>query len=170
MISLVFISLLTFAAYTTAVCVKCKGVPYSISDTFYTLDHKLWFGATMFLTAGFLMPAILEVTPASYQFTAFLACAGMILVGAAPNFRGGIERPIHIAGATLCLVFSQVWVALTCPWALLVWPVYLIYTVVMMTRHISERILDDFLQTKPMFWVEVVAFLDLYFCLTTKLF
>ena len=162
---LIIVSALCVAAYTAAVCVKCKGVPYSISETFYRLEHKLWFGATMFLTAGLLMPAILEMTPESYQFTAFLACAGMMLVGAAPNFREGIERPIHIAGAILCLVFSQVWVGLTCPWFLLVWIVYVIYTVAMMARHVSDRALSDFLRTKPMFWVEVTALVVTYMVL-----
>lgn len=162
---LIIVSALCVAAYTAAVCVKCKGVPYSISETFYKLDHKLWFGATMFLTAGLLMPVILDVTPESYQFTAFLACAGMMLVGVAPNFREGIERPIHIAGAILCLVFSQVWVGLTCPWFLLVWIVYVIYTVVMMARHVTDRALSDFLRTKPMFWVEVTALVVTYMVL-----
>ena len=162
---LIIVSALCVAAYTAAVCVKCKGVPYSISETFYRLEHKLWFGATMFLTAGLLMPAILEMTPESYQFTAFLACAGMMLVGAAPNFREGIERPIHIAGAILCLVFSQVWVGLTCPWFLLVWIVYVIYTVVMMACHVTDRALSDFLRTKPMFWVEVTALVVTYMVL-----
>lgn len=165
MICLVLVSLFLITAYTTAVCVKCKGVPYSISETFYRLEHKLWFGATMFLTAGLLMPAILEVTPESYQFTAFLACGGMFLIGVAPNFREGIERPIHIAGAILCLVFSQVWVALTCPWFLMVWIVYVIYTVVMMARHVTDRTLSDFLRTKPMFWVEVTALVVAYMVL-----
>ena len=162
---LTLLSLGCILVYTLSVCVQCKGVPYSISETFYKLDHKLWFGATMWLTAGLLMPAILEVTPESYQFTAFLACAGMMLVGVAPNFREGIERPIHIVGAILCLVFSQVWVGLTCPWFLLVWIVYVIYTVVMMARHVSDRALSDFLQTKPMFWVEVTALVVTYMVL-----
>lgn len=162
---LTILSLVCISSYTTTVCVKAKDVPNSISATFYALDHKLWFGATMFLTAGLLMPAILEVTPESYQFTAFLACVGMIMTGIAPNFREGIERPIHIVGAILCLVFSQVWVALTCPWFLLVWIVYVIYTVVMMARHVSDRALGDFLRTKPMFWVGATALVVTYMVL-----
>jgi hypothetical protein len=114
---LVILSALCIATYTAAVCIKFKGVPSSISATFYKLEHKLWFGATMVLTACLLMPAILEITPDS-QFTAFLACVGLIMVGVAPNFREGIDRKIHTIGAVLCLVFSQVWVSLTCPWVL----------------------------------------------------
>lgn len=115
---LVILSALCIATYTAAVCIKFKGVPSSISATFYKLEHKLWFGATMVLTACLLMPAILEITTDSYQFTAFLACVGLIMVGVAPNFREGIDRKIHTIGAVLCLVFSQVWVSLTCPWVL----------------------------------------------------
>ena len=115
---LVILSVFCITAYTAVVCIKFGGVPSSISATFYSLQHKFWFGVTMILTAFLLMPAILEVTPDSYQFTAFLACVGLIMVGVAPNFREGIDRKIHTIGAVLCLVFSQVWVSLTCPWVL----------------------------------------------------
>lgn len=37
---LTIISMLVIAAYTAAVCVKTKGVPYSISATFYAIEHK----------------------------------------------------------------------------------------------------------------------------------
>ena len=59
--TLVIISFLIIASYTAAVCIKAKGVPYSISATYYYLEHKLWFMATMWLTAGLLIPAILVV-------------------------------------------------------------------------------------------------------------
>ena len=159
MICLVLVSLLLITAYTTAVCVKCKGVPYSISETFYRLEHKLWFGATMFLTAGLLMPAILEVTPESYQFTAFLACVGMFLVGAAPNFREGLDGTIHTIGAVLCALFSQVWVMLMCPWILLAWLAYLVPTAAITWKNYRKRgdARSAFMMTRPMFWVEIMA-------------
>lgn len=159
---LVILSVLCITAYTAAVCIKIKGIPSSISATFYKLDHKLWFGAAMWLTAGLLMPAILEVTPDCYQFTAFLACLGMLLIGIAPNFREGIDRPIHITGAILCILFSQVWVGLTCPWMLLVWIAYLAYTAWGMKKHWKGNVISAFLLTKPMFWVEVAALLAAY--------
>ena len=59
MIWLVILSMLMMAAYTAAVCIKQKGVPYSISATFYKLEHKHWFMVTMWLTAGWRMPAVL---------------------------------------------------------------------------------------------------------------
>lgn len=165
MICLMLVSLLLIIAYTTAVCIKGHGIPNSISATFYKLNNKLWFGLTMFLASGLLMPAILEVTPASYQFTVFLACIGMMSVGIAPHFREGLERTIHITGAILCLVFSQVWVALTCPWYLMVWMAYLIYTIILMIRHQSDSIVSDYLWTNSMFWAEISALVCTYMSL-----
>lgn len=162
MVVLIILSLLCIAAYTAAVCIKLGGVPASISATFYKLEHKMWFGATMWLTAGLLMPVILEVTPDCYQFTAFLACLGMMLIGIAPNFREGIDRPVHITGAILCILFSQFWVLLTCSWMLLMWVAYLIYTASGIRKYWEGNFISAFLMTKPMFWVEIAALLGTY--------
>ena len=169
MVFLSVASMLVMAAYAAAVCVRQKGVPASISATFYKLRHPYWFLATMWLTAGLLMPAILEVSRPGTEFLAFLACAGMMLVGAAPNFKEEFEGKIHTAGAVLCIVGSQAWVAFDCGLCLFVWVAYLIYTVVMMTRHVSDSIVSDFLRTKPMFWVEVAALVSTCLSVTIKM-
>ena len=44
MIWLVILSMLVMAAYTAAVCIKQKGVPYSISATYYKLERSLVYG------------------------------------------------------------------------------------------------------------------------------
>lgn len=163
--ALVILSVLCIAAYTAAVCIKFGGVPASISATFYKLEHKLWFGATMWLTAGLLMPAILEVTPDCHQFTAFLACLGMMLIGVSPNFKEGIDRPVHITGAILCILFSQLWVSLTCPWMLLVWAVYLAYTIWAMKKNWKGNVISAFLLTNPMFYAEIIALFSTYITL-----
>ena len=49
-----------------------------------------------------------------------------------------------------------------CPWCLLVWVAYVVYTIVMMTRHVSDSVIADFYRTKPMFWVEIAALLATY--------
>lgn len=162
MIWLIIISALLIAAYTVAVCLNERSIPSSISATFYTLEQKWWFCVTMVATAFLLLPSILEVTPDSYQFTAFLACAGMIATGVAPHFKEGIEKRVHTTGAVLCLVLSQVWVALTCPWILLVWVGYLTYTIVMMIKNWTGYFTGTFLGTKPMFWVEITALVATY--------
>lgn len=160
--ALTIISALLIVTYTAAVCIKADGVPYSVSETYYKIEHKFFFGVTMVLTACLLLPAILQVTPDSYQFTAFLACVGMIMTGVAPHFKEGIEKRVHTAGAVLCLLFSQVWVSLTCPWMLLVWVGYLAYTAIGLWRNWNGYAIGTFLGTKPMFWVEIVALLITY--------
>lgn len=169
MIWLVILSMLVMAAYTAAVCIKQKGVPYSISATYYKLEHKYWFMATMWLTAGLLMPAVLEISKPDTEFLAFLALAGMFFIGAAPNFKDDIEGGIHEMGAIFCLTGSQAWVAGNCPWCLLVWIAYVGYTVAMMVRNENDSIISDFLYTKPMFWIEVAAltstYLSIFICL-----
>lgn len=162
MMGLVFISMLVIAAYTLAVCVKQKCVSYSISATFYKLAHPYWFMATMWLTAGLLMPAVLEASKPGTEWMAFIACAGMFFVGAAPNFKDSFEGKVHTAGAVICVAGSQLWVAFNCPWALLVWVAWLVYTVVYMSRHVSASIVSDFIRTRPMFWIEIAALVATY--------
>lgn len=85
MIWLVILSMLVMAAYTAAVCIKQKGVPYSISATFYAIEHKGWFRFAMWVCPALLMPAISEVSNPGTEFLAFLALAGMIVVGCFPD-------------------------------------------------------------------------------------
>lgn len=162
MLYLVIISILLIAAYTTAVCVKKRGVPYSISATYYSLDHKLWFGATMWLTAGLLMPAILEMSSDPSQWAAFFACGGMLLVGASPNFNDDLEGHVHTVGATMCLLFSQVWVAFNDPWFLMVWLGYIIPTTYYVIKDYQGSVKDAYMGTKPMFWLEIFALITTY--------
>ena len=162
MVTLVVLSILCIASYTAAVCIKNKGIPYSISETFYKLEHKAFFGISMLLTAGLLMPAILEATPENYQFLAFLSCVGMMIVAAAPNFKEEYEYNIHVFGAGLCIICSQLWVYFMCPWCLLVWVAYLAYTVWMMKKNWKGNFISAFLLTKPMFFVELSALFATY--------
>lgn len=154
--------MLVIASYTAAVCVKQGGVPASISATFYKLAHPYWFMAAMWLTAGLLMPALLEASKEGTEWMAFLGCAGMLLVGAAPHFKEDLEGKVHTAGAVLCLVASQVWVGFNCPWCLAVWVAYVAYTIAGMAKHVTASMVSDFLWTKPMFWIEVTAFVSTY--------
>lgn len=162
--------MLLIAAYTAAVCIKGRSVPNSVSATFYKLEHKRWFMATMWLTAGLLMPAILETSKEGTEFLAFLACAGMFLVGAAPNFKEATEGKVHTAGAVLCIAGSQLWVALNALWCLLAWVAYVIGTLVYMTTNeVTDDLRADFLATRPMFWVEVAALFSTYLTMFVRL-
>lgn len=172
MITLIILSILIIAGYTAAVCIKGRGVPYSISATFYALEHKWWFRFTMWLTPMLLMPAILEISRPGTEFLAFLALVGMIMVGSAPDYaRDPFQHKVHVSGAVMCIVFSQAWVGFNCWWVLLpVWTAYLAYTIIAIYRQKEGVFVYKFYQTKPMFWVEVAALPVTYIAIVFKLF
>lgn len=170
MVLLAVLSLLLISSYTIGVCAYTRGIPYSISETYYKIKHKFWFAVAIIGTAALLMPAILEVTPEQYQFLAFLACVGMIFTGVAPNFREGIEKKIHIAGAFMCLVFSQWWVASIYPFILILWLLYLIYTVIGIKSNWKGNFIQALTLTKPMFFIEIAAITSVYLCLMFSFF
>lgn len=154
---LILLSLLIIASYT-GVMIYRNGIPYSISDTYYSLQHRFWFGFSMITTALMLMPAILERTPESYQFTAFLMCAGLCFVGVAPNFKEGLDRPIHIAATTVAALSSQAWIALTEPAMLLIWVGWILYVSVRLKQVWDGDLWYSFVLCKPLFWAEIIAF------------
>lgn len=162
MTTLIIISLVIFLAYLAGMYMYF-GIPYSISDTFYKLEARKkgagWlFSAMCVSVGGLLLPALLDITPESYQFTAFLACAGLIFVGAAPQFKVSLTGAVHYGSAAVCVIFSQLWVGLTCWLVLLpIWSAYLIYTGIAIARQKEGVFVYKFIETKPMFWVEIAA-------------
>lgn len=161
---LIFLSLAIITSYV-GVMIFRNGIPYSISDTFYSLDHKVWFGFSMISSALLLMPAILERTPESYQFLAFLMCAGLCFVGVAPNFKAGLDRPVHIVATTIAALCSQTWVTLTQPWLLLVWIAWLAYVGIRLRQVWAGTWWYSFVKYKPLFCAEVIAFGMVYLSL-----
>lgn len=167
MTTLIIISLVIFLAYFL-MTYAWFGIPYSISDTYYKLESRKkgagWlFSAMCVSVGGLLLPTLLEQTPENYQFTAFLACVGLIFVGVAPQFKLSLAGSVHYGSAAICVVFSQIWVTFMCWWVLIpVWLAYIIYTVVCMSKHITGNMWSDFVSTKPMFWCEVTAVTTVY--------
>lgn len=172
--TLIIISLVIFLAYVVGTCFYF-GIPASISDTYYKLEKRKkglgWlFSAMCVSTGSFLLPALLELTPDSYQFTAFLACAGLLFVGAAPQFKLPLTGAVHYGSAAVCVVFSQFWVGLTVWWVLLpVWVGFVIYILYGVFRY-SDFFRGDiyFKKLKPMFWAEVAAIGATYVAILIK--
>lgn len=169
MTTLTLLSIICILSYTLAVCLKFKGIPNSISASFYSLEHKWWFRFTMWVTPFLLLPEILEASTETTQFLAFLAIVGMVVVGCFPDYVSDqFNKRGHTAGAIMCLVFSQLWVAFNGAWFLLPWLAYLVYTGVQMKRLWDGKFYTSFLKTNPMFWVEVFALLTTYMLLIFK--
>lgn len=159
MITLTILSLLTIAIYTVVMVCR-NGIPYSVSDTYYSLEHKWAFSVSVILSALLLMPVAFQVSSESSEFLVFLFTAGQCLVGTAPHFKGW-QNKLHIIGAVLLLVCSQVWVGLNHPIVLITWLPYLIFTLISVFR--SDRgFVPSVLDTKPLFWIEIVSFINIY--------
>lgn len=161
MTTLIIISFVIFLVYVSGTCLYF-GVPASISDTYYKLERRKkglgWlFTAMCWSVGGLLLPALLEITPESYQFTAFLACAGLLFVGAAPQFKLSLTGVVHYGSAAICVVFSQIWVGLTVWWVLL--PVWI--TIIAWLKPICKR-------RKFMFWAEIAAIGATYLAIFIK--
>lgn len=157
---LIALSIIIIAAYTAAVCLKAKEVPYSISATYFSLKHKLIFGACMCMTAMFLFPVVWDIsTTFTMQLLAIASCVGLIGVGLAPDFRDDWINKIHCGSATLTLISSQLWVGCTPAWWVLIpiWMAYLIYTGFSIAKQKGGVFIYRFIQTKPMFWIEIAA-------------
>lgn len=171
---LVIVSLVVFLAYLVGViCVF--GIPASISDTYYLLEKKRkglgWlFTAMCWIVGGLLLPALLDMTPDSYQFSAFLACTGLMFVGAAPQFKLSLTGSVHYGSAAVCVIFSQLWTALTWWWVLLpVWLSYIVCTTIAIKRQKEGVFWFKFRRTKPMFWIEIASFVGTYLAVAFKL-
>lgn len=161
-------SFMLLAGYTAAVCMKQGGVPESVSASFYKIEHKEAFSVCMCGAALTLLPPMLERTQEEWQFLAFLACAGLLMVGCAPRFKEGVERKVHVAGATLLLVCSQLWVlAVESEW-LLLWgtvAAWIVYNVMEFGR--AKGLALAFEGAKPLFWTEMTALTAGYMALVT---
>jgi hypothetical protein len=123
--TLIIIAMTLLFGYTLTVCVVNRGVPSSLSATFYALPPMgawLWtfiIGAV----SGLTLPVILETAPNDWAFLAFIAIVGLLFVAVCPLVpdKGDMTYKIHIGGAVVCAVCSQLLIAVTEPKLLLLW-------------------------------------------------
>lgn len=153
MIILIAISFLLLSSYIVGCIVAFGDIPESVSDTFYKLQHKHHFLVAMWGGAIALLPPMLETSTESSQFLAFLAMTGMIMVGAAPNFKDKWERKIHVTGASMLLICSLLWCAISQPFTLF----SLIIPLVSLFRDNKNQL----------FWLEIATMLSIYISVTT---
>ena len=105
----VFISYLIFILRKIGI----KRLP-SLSHSYYELGKQGWmFQLTLISVVFLLMPQLLELTPESFQFVAFLTAAPIMFVGVAANFMdGGMAKKVHYTAAYLSAGLSLLLVVL----------------------------------------------------------
>ena len=154
--TLVVISMIAITAYVVVMVIKEKEIPESISSTVFRLEKRwVWvFTAVMWIVGFLLMPALMEKVSESTQFIAFFMVAGILFVGASPLVAKE-KNTIHYVCAAVSGIASQVLVALNQPLFLLMWFLYIGYT--LLAKDGSRNF----------FWVEVSCMLIVFvYCLT----
>lgn len=150
---LVHISFILFIVYVAAM-ILMFGIPASISETYYLLERKRhglgWlFTAFCWGVSLTLLPAWLDMTPEAYQAVLFLAAAGLMFVGAAPQFKLSLAGPVHFVAAGVCCVAAGLWVALSGVW----WTLPAAYAAGLALAAVDHR---------WMFWIEIAAFASVF--------
>lgn len=107
--------------YLTAMLIKNKRVPPSLSETYY-LGGK-WVFTLVLAVAGFLLAAgLISISSPDTQFLGFFSGAGLLFVAAAPQFKEDFVKSVHYAGAFTFGIASQLWVIFNgTPLTLAVW-------------------------------------------------
>lgn len=143
------------------------GIPNMISDVYYQLqgctgsevigdkrrqNYGWVFTLVMFASAILMLIPLLDCGK-GIQFLAFLGCAGLMFVGAAPNYVDKDTYPIHKGGAIVAAIGCVGWCASVnlAPTLLLAIAVLIIYFPPAKKP-----------KTVGYYWAEVAAFLDVF--------
>ena len=157
------ISALIFAIYTTVVIYKTGGIPYSISETYYRLEHPKWFSACLGLCGFTFFVSAVGRTPENIQFLVFLALLGMITITISPRFKDKKGGIVHYCGTALLLLSTQAWVACTNPWLLIIWLLPIAYIVRhVMADNVKSDLWSKIVYVRPAFWIEITGFIIIF--------
>ncbi len=107
MIGLSIIAALLFMVMLFVV-IKEYGVPEMVSSIYYLLGKSGWVFQVVMMSVGMLMLMCLLDCGKGVQCLAFLACGGLMFVGAAPRFMNE-DRGVHKAAATICAMAGIGW-------------------------------------------------------------
>ena len=107
MIGLSIIAALLFVVMLFVVIKKC-GVPEMVSSIYYLLGKSGWVFQVVMMSVGMLMLMCLLDCEKGVQCLAFLACGGLMFVGAAPRFMNE-DRGVHKAAAVISAMAGIGW-------------------------------------------------------------
>ena len=107
MIGLSIIAALLFVVMLIVVIKKC-GIPEMVSSIYYLLGKSGWVFQVVMMSVGMLMLMCLLDCEKGVQCLAFLACGGLMFVGAAPRFMNE-DRGVHKAAAVISAMSGIGW-------------------------------------------------------------
>jgi hypothetical protein len=147
--------LLIFTTYV-AFIYFLYGVQKSISQSYYCLPAKSKLLFTLFCWC-FAFPAIIVAD----NLLMFIAGSGICFVGAAASFQDKLTRPVHMIGAGIGVVFSQ----LSIIFDYHLWYISLIFVVTSILLILFRKQVKQ----HQIWWIEIVAFLSICLVLWNNL-
>lgn len=107
---MVILSIIALVLFTALLCttIHKHGVPEMVSSIYYLLGKSGWVFQVVMVSVGMLMMMCLLDCEKGVQCLAFLACGGLMFVGAAPRFMNE-DRGVHKAAATICAMAGIGW-------------------------------------------------------------
>lgn len=110
-IVLVSLSLLTMGVYLGLYSLY-RGLPSSISNTFYVTEKCWLFPVTLTIAVALCIVPLFDLTPEPYKALAFGLIGGLLFVAAAPAFKQEFEGSIHKYSAIVAGVCALLWLIL----------------------------------------------------------
>lgn len=140
------LSFLLYISYIIYLRVKYK--PDCISQSYYLLKHKNIFTTWVIAVSVLIFPAWVEISPENFQFLSFLSVITLISVGVFPRYLEEDRMP-HIIGAATTCILSIIWNIVT---GTVIIPLILLIIAVIISVFKNR-----------LFWIECLAFLNIYF-------
>lgn len=118
MITLTWISLALIVGMVVYAIARYKEVPDSLSRIYYLTGQTPLFSTVTWISSFLIIPKAMELGPGPIPLFAIL---GLLLVGATPKYgkENPYERKLHVIGAVVAMICSQIMVGLQ--WYLLLW-------------------------------------------------
>lgn len=148
--------LFVFITYVSFIWSK-YGVLSSISESYYRLPTKLSFLFTLFCW-GFAIPAIIIGVDLTNNYLMFLAGGGIMFVGAAAAFKETLTKNVHMIGAALGIIFSQLSIA---------FDFHMYYVNILF--FIAALLVLVFRIKNHIWWIELLAFSSICYVLGSKI-
>lgn len=108
---LISLSLLIMGVYL-GLYTLYRGLPTSISNTFYVSEKQWLFPITLAIAVALCVVPLFDFTPEPYKALAFGLIGGLLFVASAPAFKQEFEGSIHKYSAIVAGVCALLWLIL----------------------------------------------------------
>jgi len=159
----IIIAITLIATYTLVLCAIGRKVPKSLSQSVFMIPpHASWLWTVVIGTVAVLiLPTMMDVAGDNWKFLPFLSIVGLLFVALCPLSpnKSGQRYVVHMIGAWICAVCSQLMVAVTDWHHLLLWvPWIVVYVLRRMWFGWDTKV----------FWAEMTCFATIFILLLSR--